>query len=118
MKNKCNPVTASMYVFIFMCIVSLAFSKPTEIIEVAQETDSVIWYMILCGLCTCIVPYFLYTVALKYLPVGTAASLGIIEPMSATLMSVAFLGETMNLTTFVGIVLILTAVVVLSTTSE
>ena len=44
----------------------------------------------------------------------TAASLAVVEPMSATLFSIMFLGEKPSVTAIVGIVLILSAVYLLS----
>ena len=118
MRRKSSPVSASMYSFIFMAVVAVIFSKPIEIIGVAAENPASIIVMLLCGLCTCIIPYFLYTLSLKSLPVGTASSLGIVEPMSATLFSIALLGERLNLFSFCGIIFILIAVFLLSNIPE
>ncbi len=118
MRHNCKPLSASMYSFIFMSIASIIFSKPMGILEVAAKIPSSVVFMILCGICTCVLPYFLYTLSLRFLPVGTAASLGIVEPVAATLFSVALLGEKLELYTFMGIVLILAAVFLLSITGE
>ena len=117
MKNKCNPISASMYSFVFMMIVSLFFSKPAEIFNIALSDYMSAICMIFCGLCTCVIPYFLYTLSLRSLDVGTAASLGIVEPMAATLFSIILLGERINVYSFTGIVLILLAVLLISRNS-
>ncbi len=114
MRNKSNPLSASMYSFIFMALAALVFSKPAGIVIVAAKNPSIIFYMVLCGLCTCVFPYFLYTLSLRHLPVGTASALGIVEPVAATLFSIIFLGEKLGIFTSIGIVLVLTAVVLLS----
>ena len=69
--------------------------------------------LIIFGVTTCVAPYFLYTFALRELPAGTASSLGILEPMSATLLSAVFLSEIPDPLSWVGILLILAAVVML-----
>ena len=118
MRHKCNPVSASMYSFIFMAIISLLCSHPIDIVSLTGSSAYAVVNMILCGLCTCVMPYFLYTLSLRTLPVGTAAAFGIVEPMAATLFSVMLLGERLSISTFMGIVLILTAVFLLSSVKE
>jgi len=114
MRKKCNPVTASMYCFIFMALISMVVSNPVATVSVAVEKPIAALLMLGCGVCTCVLPYFLYTLALKNLPVGTAASLGIVEPLSATLFSVAFLGEKLDIYSVLGIIFIIGAVFLLS----
>ena len=65
------------------------------------------------GIATCILPYLLYTLAMRDLSAGTASALGIFEPMAASLYSFLLLGEQPNLYSFLGIGLILIAVVLL-----
>lgn len=114
MKNKCNPISASMYCFVFMMLTSFIVTPPGGTIEIAVSNPLYIPLIIGCGLCTCIFPYFLYTLALKTLPAGTASSLAIVEPMSATLYSVLFLGEVLGLFQGIGILLVIGAVFILS----
>ncbi len=114
MQNSCNPASASMYCFIFMTVVSLFVAKPSEVVNIAVSEPVSALFMVGCGLFTCIFPYFLYTLALKAIPAGTASSLSIVEPMSATILSVVFLHEKLDLISAGGIVLILGAVFLLS----
>ena len=66
------------------------------------------------GVFTCILPYVFYTLGLRDVPAGTATALGIIEPLSATVFSVAFLGEKLTAPLIIGMVLILAAVFALA----
>lgn len=118
MKNGFHPTATSMYSFIFMAITALAVSKPSEIAEAVAKMPVSVIFMIGCGVVTCALPYFLYTVSLKFLPVGTAAALGIIEPMAATVFSILLLGERPSVYSITGIVLILVAVFLLSRGEE
>lgn len=114
MRRGSNPISANLYGFITMSAVALCVSKPYEIVGyAAKEPTVVIPALILLGIATFIVPYFLYTLSMKYLPAGTAASLGIIEPMSATVFSVIFLDEKLSVFSLMGIALILCAVFLL-----
>jgi len=114
MQHKCNPASASMYCFIFMTVVSAFFARPAEVAAIAVSEPSSALLMVGCGLFTCVFPYFLYTLALKNIPAGTASSLSIVEPLSATILSVVFLDEKLDLFSACGIVLILGAVFLLS----
>ncbi|MBE7011091.1 MAG: hypothetical protein E7415_00245 [Ruminococcaceae bacterium] len=118
MREKCHPITASMYCFIFMAIISLFVAKPTEIVDVAMKSPRSILWMISCGVCTSVLPYFLYTVALKNIPVGTASALAIVEPMSATVFGMVLYSQMPDIYSGCGIVLILSAVFMLSRVKE
>lgn len=115
MRNKCNPFSATLYCFMFASLAGIFLSNPWGIPEcVANNTIITLPLAISLGICTCILPYFLYTLALKEIPAGTASALGIIEPMSATLFSVILLGESLNGFSICGIILILGSVFLLS----
>ena len=70
--------------------------------------------MIGLGICTFVLPYFLYTLSMRDLPAGTASALSIIEPLAATLFSVIIFKEKLSLTAILGTVLILAATVLLA----
>jgi len=115
MRKGINPVKANFYCFMFSVVVGLIFSKPAGLINSISLNPAVV--ILLCmgvGVFACILPYFLYTLALRELPAGTASSLGILEPMAATILSVLVLGEKLSLFSLIGIVLILGSVFLLS----
>lgn len=115
MRKGSNPVSSSMYSFVGMGLVSLIVSNPAHTFSVASGSVTyALPLMIALGVCTCVLPYFLYTVALKNVPVGTAAALSIVEPMSATLFSIMFLGEQLSVPSAIGIVLVIGSVFLLS----
>ena len=74
MRRSCNPVKASMYCFIFMAVISFFISQPIQTLHIAYENPLSVPLLIGCGICTCILPYFLYTLALKVLPAGEASA--------------------------------------------
>ncbi len=119
MKNGSNPVSASMYCFILAAIIALFVSNPLGIVQTALKCGAgVSVVMLLCGVCTCILPYFFYTLALKSIPAGTASSLAITEPMAATIFSILFLGERPSVFSMFGIILIICSVFLLSRVKE
>lgn len=119
MERRCDPVSATFYCFLFFGLISFAFSSPVLFFtRIGQDVKSLLPLVIGIGIFTCVLPYFLYTLALKTLPAGTASALGIVEPMAATLFSVVFFQETLTLSAFLGILLVLCAVVLLNRVEE
>jgi len=114
MRKGYNPVSATTYCFIFMCLLALLICNPPQMAQFAAANPiPVIPLMIGIGIIACVLPYFLYTLALRDLPVGTASSLSIVEPMAATVFSVTILGEDLVTSSLVGIVLIIGSVFLL-----
>ncbi len=114
LRKKCNAASMSVYGFLFMAIAAMALANPVDIAQRAAENPlPTIPLLIGIGLATCVTPYFLYTLAMRNLPAGTASALGIVEPMAATVYSILFLGEDLNILPAIGILLILCAVFLL-----
>ena len=111
LKRGISAVTATVYSFMVMAIIALAASKPHQIAMKAIENPlPTIPLLVGLGIVTFVVPYFLYTLAMRDLPAGTASALGIVEPMAATVFSVIFLKEKLGILPAIGIALILVAV--------
>lgn len=118
MKKRFEPVTSSLYCFMFMAITSVIPGDISGVVTIVSNKPVLIPVMVLFGLVSCFLPYYLYTLALKNIPAGTASSLAIIEPLAATLYSVVLLGERLSLYSIIGIFLIVSAVYMLSKTEE
>lgn len=115
MRRKSHPFKATFYCFLFASICAFFVSNPAEIITYIPSNPLLIIILSTAlGICTCVLPYIFYTISLKHLPVGTAASLGIIEPMAATVYGVMIFSEPITFISLTGIVLILGAVFMLS----
>jgi drug/metabolite transporter (DMT)-like permease len=119
MLKNCNPLSATFYSFSVMALISLCTCHPAQIVHLAAPKPVYLTLLMIgIGIFTCVSPYLLYTLALRDIPAGTAASLGIIEPMAATIFSVTLFGEKLSLASIVGIVLILVSVFLLSKSEE
>ncbi len=119
MMQKSNSTSATVYSFMFMGITSAIFCKPGAMFSIiADYPIETIPLVLGIGIFTCVLPYLLYTLALKDIPVGTASALGIIEPLSATIFSIVLFGEVLSFISATGIVLILSAVFMLSRSNE
>ena len=114
MQRGINPVKANLYCFLFGLIAAAIFSNPIGILGcISKNPPVVISLSVGVGVFACILPYFLYTMALREVPAGTASSLGILEPMAATILSVLILGEELAVYSVIGIGLILSSVFLL-----
>ena len=119
MLRKNNSLTATAYAFMVMGIMAVSTCNPGELVAITATDPVVIIPLILgIGLCTCVGPYFLYTLAMRELPAGTASALGIVEPLAATIFSVVLFHEVLSVPAIIGIVLVLGAVVMLSKGEE
>lgn len=115
MQKGINPLTASTYAFISMAAVSLVFGNPLGTATVLLSRPLThLPLAVLFGIVTCTLPYLLYTMSLKKLPVGTAAALSVVEPMAATVFSVLILQTLPSAFAWVGIALILGAVLMIA----
>lgn len=119
MRKGYNPSTVTIYCYIVMTILAFIVAPPMDSIEIIRNNS---WWLLagflFFGICTSGLPYFLYTLSLKDLPAGTASCLGVVEPLSATLYSVLFLGERLGLVHIMGMILIIGSVVLLSRGEE
>lgn len=115
MQKGCHAMTTTVYNSLFMAMIALCVCNPVGIVtNAAQKPLLLVPLMVALGVVTFVLPYFLYTLALKDLPAGTASALSIVEPMAATVFSVVLFREKMSVASVVGVVLILAAVFLLS----
>ena len=119
MMKGMKSTSSTLYGFVFMAVISLIVTNPAETFDVAvKASPTAIPLMIGIGVVTCVLPYLFYTLALRDIPAGTASSLAVVEPVAATLFSVFIFGEKLDITSIIGIVLILSAVLILSKSEE
>ena len=111
-KKGSSPISASLYGFLFMSIIAISICSPADMITKVTSPKIAI-LLISLGVVTFVIPYFLYTLSLKYLPAGTASALSIVEPMAATVFGILFLHEIPTVLSGIGIILIILAVFLL-----
>lgn len=66
------------------------------------------------GLATNALPYLLFGLGLTLIPVATAATLTLMEPLTATLLGVAWLGERLSALQWFGVALLLVGLLILA----
>jgi len=114
LRQGCRAVSVTVYSFGAMAVIAALVCQPLDIpVHAAAAPGITVPLLIGLGICTCVMPYFLYTLSMKELSAGTASALGIVEPMAATVYSVVFFREQLDIFSGSGIALILLSVVLL-----
>lgn len=114
LQQGCKPATTTVYSFAAMAVIAALVCQPGQIADYAAAAPTVtVPLLVGMGICTCVMPYVLYTLSMKELSAGTASALGIIEPMAATVYSVVLFREELDIFSGAGIVLILISVFLL-----
>lgn len=115
MQKGYQPLTTTFYSTLAVSVITWVVSKPWLMADyVAKRPLLVTPLAIGLGVCTFVLPYLIYTFALRDIPAGTASALSIVEPMAATVFSVLFLNERLTVPALIGIIMILLAVFLLS----
>ena len=70
-------------------------------------SNDVIFYLVFLGIFATGIAYSLFTFGLKYLSPSTAVTLSVIEPITAVILSVIFLGEVFSITQYLAILVII-----------
>lgn len=108
-----HPITITAYIFLFGAIGGIPLTDFGQITAVAGQPEHLL-YLLVYTLVTTIVPYISYTTGLRYVENGVAAVLACIEPVMATVFGIFFFSEVPNLSGWIGIALVLTALTILN----
>ena len=115
--RKYSPYTVTTYTFLFAAAGSWLVCGPADVITKFAATDNLTGLLLFCvltGLVTAVIPFLAYTLGLRTVEASRAGILATIEPLVATLVGILFFSESLTLLSGMGIVLILTAVVLLN----
>lgn len=115
--KKYHSITITFYTFVLAALATLPFSRVNQILPLIQE-PKVLLYGLGLGILACLFPYLLYTRGLTGVAASHAAVLATVEPVVATIIGVAWFGDSMTLGKLLGIVFILAGIVVLNTKAE
>lgn len=114
MQHKLEPVTVTLYSFLFMSLISLSVCDPVGLAKnIVYAPMPTVPLCIGLGIVTFVMPYFLFTWSMKHLPAGIASALSVVEPMAATVFSAVLFAEIPDALSVSGILLILAAVYML-----
>ena len=115
--RKYSPYTVTTYTFLFAAAGSWLVCQPADMISKISAADNLMGLLLFCvltGLVTAVIPFLAYTLGLRTVEASRAGILATIEPLVATLVGIVVFSEPLTLLSGLGIVLILTAVVLLN----
>ena len=115
--KKYSPYTVTTYTFIIAAVGSWFISKPGEmysIFSAASDLPFLTVFCIITAVVTAVIPFLAYTLGLRSVEASRAGILATIEPLVATLFGVIVFSEKLTIFSGLGIVLILSAVIVLN----
>ncbi len=114
-KKKIDPFTFMLYTLIFSSVLAFCFKENWGIFNlVLKSPGKIIPVGLLHGLVTCMMPFLLYTVSLKYLSTGVATALSILEPLTGAILGFIFYSEPVTPYNVAGIVLVISSVLLLA----
>ena len=114
---KYSPYTVTTYTFVFAAIGSWFICRPADMINKfsdAADPGFLILFCCLTAVITAVIPFLAYTLGLERVEASKAGIIATIEPMVATLIGIVVFSEPLTLMSGIGIVLILSAVVLLN----
>ena len=82
--------------------------------SVASDLPRLVFFCILTALVTAVIPFLSYTLGLRTVEASKAGIIATLEPMVATVIGFTCFSEALTLSSGMGIVLILAAVVLLN----
>ena len=115
--RRYSPYTVTTYAFLFAALGAWLICRPAEMIAIfaaAEDLTALLLFCCLTGLVTAAVPFLSYTLGLRTVEAGRAGILAAVEPMVATIFGILFFSESLTALSGLGILLILTAVVLLN----
>lgn len=115
--RKYSPYTITAYAFLFASVGSWVICQPADMMAKFAHADNLGWLSVLCcltALVTAIIPFLTYTIGLRTVEASRAGILATIEPVVATLIGIFFFSEALTVSSGIGIVLVLSAVILLN----
>ena len=119
--RRYSPYTVPTWTFLFAAIGSLLISHPADIaakVFAAPSVGGLLLFCLLTALVTAVVPFLAYTLGLRSVEASKAGILATIEPMVATLIGILVFSEPMTLSSGIGMLMILIAVILLNMPSK
>lgn len=115
--RRYSPYTVTTYTFVVAAMGSWIICQPVDLIskfKAAGSPSGLLLFCILTAILTAVIPFLFYTLGLRTVEAGRAGILATIEPLVATVIGMICFSEPVTILSGAGIVLILTAVVILN----
>lgn len=111
--KKYNTYTISFYTFLMSSISLLPFCQVGEVLVLLSDFGVFYWSVLLAVIST-VLPYIFYTAGLKNTTATKASVIAFAEPVTAAVVGFLMFGENITLPIFIGMILVLTAIIKIS----
>ncbi len=115
--RRYSSYTVTTYTFMFAAVGSFIICRPADMFYKFSNAADLGFLMVFCvltALITAVIPFLAYTLGLERVEASKAGIIATIEPMVATLIGIVVFSEPMTIMSAAGILLILSAVVILN----
>lgn len=112
--KKYDTTTITVYTFMLGLIGTIPIGKPHKTFLLLAEQPKLILWCVGIGIICTVLPYFLYTWGLSRMESAKAAIIVAVEPLVGAIVGIAFFHENCNLSKIIGIILILSALIILN----
>lgn len=115
--KRYSSATVTFYTFVFASLCCIPLSSPLQfygLVSAMPDAGVVVLKLALLGLLTGAVPYLLYTYGLSGVVASKASIIACVEPVVAAVLGIAVYGEKPRLISLAGMLLVLSAVVVIN----
>lgn len=112
-----SPIAVTTYTFIISAAGSWFLCRPGEMLAIVGAAESpgmLLLLIVITALVTAVIPFMCYSLGLKTVEPSRAAILATVEPVVASALGVIVYHEALTLPAIIGIVLVLSAIVILS----
>ena len=92
-----EPFTITLYTFLFAAVVTVSLIDVRPVIDAVAADVGSVFFALLFALVSCLLPYVLYTLGLKYIASSTASIIATVEPVVATVVGAVFFEEALNI---------------------
>ena len=115
--KKYSPFTVTTYTFVIAALGSWIICRPKDMIlkfSASSNTGLLIAFCFLTAVITAVIPFLCYTLGLQSVEASKAGIMATIEPLVATVIGVVVFTEPLTILSGLGIILILSAVIILN----
>lgn len=109
-----KPLSVTVYAFGFGALVMLPFGSPVSLVGKIAEDPVIVLIALAQALISCLAPYVLYTIGLKFTHASNASIMSTVELVAATVIGFVAFGESVSIAAMIGIVLVIGSVVMLN----
>ena len=113
-----DPLTVTLYTLLFSFVFLIPFSSGRELLALCRATPMVLPVAFLMCLVTGALAQYFFSVGLKLIESGKAAIYGATEPIVGTLVGILIFREESNLMKIIGIVMVVTAILLIGMDSS